>query len=380
MKKLISFSFLLGVFTLCIFSCVDKEPNFILSPEVLELPATEFDYENIQLPNNIFGGFTDIIDTRNLERFGNFGHINDNPNITNEGATLGRVLFYDKHLSLNNSVSCASCHDQSRAFADPVALSEGFEGRKTTRNSMAIINPGLNNSLFWDSRASSVRSMSLEPVKNHIEMGMESMSVLKNKLAQLDYYPALFEKAYRNGQITEENISDAISQFLVSMVSFNSKFDSGIDNDFSNFTESERLGMQLFNSNCSGCHSNESFGAADSFGGDYQQSSGTANIGLDINYKDQGRGNGKFKIPALRNIALTGPYMHDGRFNTLEEVVEHYNSGVQNHPNLDSKLKSGNGPRKFNLNANEKQALVAFLETLTDENYITEVKYSNPFK
>lgn len=381
MKKLLSFTLILAIFSIGIFSCVDKDPNFHLNPEALILPENAFDYESIDIPNTILNGSAiNIISTNNIEQFSSFGRINDNPAVTNDGATLGRVLFYDKHLSLNNSVSCGSCHNQARAFADPLALSVGFEGRKTTRNSMAIINPGLNNSLFWDSRSRSVRSMSLEPVKNHIEMGMESMAVLKNKLAQLEYYPELFEKAYGSPVINEENISDAISQFLVSMITFDSKFDQGIDNNFENFTTIERQGMHLFQQHCSGCHGNESFGAADSFGGDYQQSEGTANIGLDLNYTDKGRGDGKFKIPALRNVVLTSPYMHDGRFNSLDEVIEHYNSGVQNHPKLDSKLKNGNSPKRLNLDPFQKQALIAFLNTLTDESYVTDEKYSNPFK
>ena len=379
MKNFLSFTLFIALFTLCMFSCVDKSPNFELNPEVLVLPDSPLDYESMDFPNSIINGTLNV-NTSNLEQFSSFGRINDNPIVTNNGATLGRVLFYDKHLSLNNSVSCGSCHHQSRAFADPIALSKGFEGRETTRNSMAIINPGLNNSLFWDSRASSVRNMSLEPVKNHIEMGLESMEVLKNKLNELEYYPALFEKAYGTNVINEERISDAISQFLVSMVTFDSKFDQGIEQEFENFSSLEQLGMQLFTSNCSGCHGNDSFGAADSFGGDYQQSEGTANIGLDLHYTDNGRGNGKFKIPALRNIALTSPYMHDGRFNSLEEVIEHYNSGVQNHPDLDDKLKNGNNPIRMNLSDLQKQALIAFLNTLTDESYITNEKFSNPFQ
>ena len=377
MKKLNSLIPFALLFTILISSCIDSEPKFEIPERNLELPEQVMNYEDIQIP-------TVFVNSDNMANiFNRRGAINDNPEITNHGATLGRVLFYDQSLSLNNSVSCASCHNQRFAFADGKDVSEGFEGRKTTRNSMSIVNPGLKNNLFWDSRAHSVRAMSLEPVQNHIEMGMEDMDVLTQKLKQIDYYPELFNKAYGSTEISEEKISDAMSQFLVSMLSFDTKFDKGLENGFIEFSQLEKIGKEIFFSSetqCSGCHTGVNLGAADAFGGAYQQSQGTANIGLDLNPTDQGRGNGKFKIPSLRNVGISAPYMHDGRFNSLEQVVEHYNSGIQNHPSLDSKFIEGNSVKRLNLTDTEKAGLVAFLHTLTDHSFTVDPKYSNPFK
>jgi cytochrome c peroxidase len=310
-----------------------------------------------------------------------------NPLITDDGATLGRVLFYDTRLSINNSISCASCHHQSAAFADPVQFSKGFGGKITPRNSMAIVNSALNSNLFWDSRAKSVSHLALQPVQNHIEMGMESMEVLEKKLAATSFYPGLFAKAYKTQDIKAEKIAEALAQFVCSIASKDSKFDQGMSTKFANFNALEKMGMEIFNgekAKCGSCHSGANFAAADDpmMGGEYSapEVAGTAVIGLELQAKDKGKDNGSFRIPSLRNIALTGPYMHDGRFKTLDEVIEHYNSGIQNHPQLDKKLRSGNGgPLRMNLNALEKKALVAFLHTLSDEKMTVDERFSNPF-
>ncbi len=346
---------------------------------------------------------------------------NDNQvalNIDDHVATLGRVLFYDTRLSLNNTISCGSCHLQQSAFADPNPISVGFKGKTTSRNSMSIVNPVMNNNMFWDSRLPSVRDLVLEPVRNHIEMGMEEMDKLEQKLADVDFYQPLFEEAFGDQRVTEERIGQALTQFLNSMVSFDSKFDQGKHNNFSNLSPKETLGKDLFFSNktkCSSCHAGANFSAPDGrftaeminspninglssdlsfdpnpeiidefgfmgseYGGEVK---GTANIGLDVVYEDNGKEDGQFKIPSLRNIELTGPYMHDGRFASLEEVVEHYNSGIQDHHNLDKKFKGDDGlPQRLGLNDTEKDALVAFLKTLTDVSFVTDEKFSDPFK
>jgi cytochrome c peroxidase len=317
---------------------------------------------------------------------GGFGINHQNPEVTNAGATLGRVLFYDPQLSLNNAVACASCHKQEIAFSDDAAGSKGFGGKVTPRNSMSIVNPALNNNLFWDSRSSSVADLVSKPIQNHIEMGMENMSDLVNKLQKVDYYPDLFLQAFGNSQITEPAITNALAQFVCSMSSADSKFDHGQTNNFANYSSLEKLGQQLFFStktNCSQCHAGANFAAPDFPGGGYSQPTvkGTANVGLDLVYTDQGKSDGQFRIPSLRNIALTAPYMHDGRFNSLMEVVEHYNSGIKLHNKLDVKLKDANGhPQRLNLDEIEKRALVAFLGTLTDEVLTKDEKFSNPFK
>ncbi len=398
---------LLTSFAICLMvimaSCLkQEEPVEALQ---LNLPEQAYDYAGVQLPphfqndflssaSNVFvnnGGI--VVDFPNNGDF--FSGI-PNPTITNDGATLGRVLFYDTKLSINNAVSCASCHKQQFAFADPTAGSIGFEGKVTPRNSMAIINVALNRNLFWDSRVHSAKELTLKPVQNHIEMGMEDLQVLVSKLSKTSYYPELFRKAFGTSTITEDRISDAMAQFLCSMVSVDSRFDAQFSsNQPTTFNELEHLGQSLFFSErtkCAKCHSGNNFAADDRPGGEYgdigfdfgggndNSPKGTANNGLDLVTTDKGLRDGQFRIPSLRNVALTGPYMHDGRLETLEDVIEFYNSGVKLHTNLDKKLIGPDGePLRLNLSSLEKKAMVAFLETLTDQTLVTDVKYSNPF-
>jgi cytochrome c peroxidase len=322
---------------------------------------------------------------------------------------LGRVLFYDKKLSLNNQVACASCHHQENAFADPVRFSKGFDGLTTTRNASTITNPSLEKEFFWDLRAASLENLALQPVRNHIEMGIEDMDKLAIKLNKIAYYPELFEKAFGSNEINGDKISKAMAQFLRSMVTYRSKFDEAKKVNFSTFTADEKRGMTLFTEklHCGNCHGGDNFNTA-------LQGELAFNIGLDVQYKDNGMGvrsgnakeNGVFKVPSLRNVGITGPYMHDGRFQTLEEVVDHYDQLMQPHENLFASLRTftweGNGggqfsggstgwgggggsvntlqrPNSLALKPEDKRALVAFLKTLTDEKLIKDVKYSNPF-
>lgn len=318
--------------------------------------------------------------------------------VTNEGATLGRVLFYDKKLSINNTISCGSCHKQAFGFADNKALSNGFELRQTTRNSMALINPSLSSAYFWDLRSNKLEEQVLMPVENHIEMGLDNFEYLEKKLASINYYPPLFADAFGSSEITEEKIADALAQFLRSMASFETRFDKNVDIEFANFSPSEKRGEAIFTGKgkCSSCH----------FLGTFQYTN-VGNIGLDMVYADKGiagenagpSAEGYFKIPTLRNITLTAPYMHDGRFATLEEVIEHYNSGIKPHPGLswelrefdeddftffidDSDVIFAEGPVepiRLGLTAQDKKDLIAFLHTLTDEQFIRDPKFSNPF-
>jgi len=305
-------------------------------------------------------------------------------NFSNAGAQLGRVLFYDKRMSLNNTVSCGSCHHQALAFSDRMMVSTGFGGKTTKRNSMSMNNPVTFNNLFWDSRAKSTMDLSLRPVFDHIEMGMESDEMLEKKLALESYYGPLFKEAFGTEEVTRKRIAMAITHFLSSMISMNSKHDNVMAGKVG-FTPMEKMGRDIFFSsraNCSKCHSGDNFSAPDEPGGSYGAPTvaGTANVGLDKNYADNGKGNGKFRIPSLRNVELTGPYMHDGRFATLEAVVDHYSKGIQAHPHLDANLKMLNGqPMRMNFSAEEKDALVAFLRTLTDYTFVTDQKYSDPF-
>lgn len=311
---------------------------------------------------------------------------------------LGRVLFYDKQLSVNNGVSCGSCHKQALAFSDNHQFSTGFENRVTTRNTQPIQNLGLGISdefapngqaLFWDGRQRFLNDMVLEPVGNHIEMGMRSNTDLLDKLSSSPMYAQLFQSAYGDSELTLERISEALAGFVGSMISHNSKFEQGFFSGGglgSTLNGLERLGLDLFvqKYDCMTCHDVISTqGYSETFGEEL------VNIGLDADYADNGAGalngitsqNGKFKIPNLRNVALTAPYMHDGRFASLEEVIDHYSTSVAAHPNLDDRLKDPNTgmPLVLNITSNEKTALIAFLHSLTDQTFISDPKFSDPF-
>lgn len=307
----------------------------------------------------------------------------ENP-ITNDGATLGRVLFYDKNLSLNRTVSCGSCHQQSKGFSDSNVKSTGFLGGLTDRHSMSLTDAKYyqNGRFFWDERAATLEEQVLQPIQNATEMGL-TLSQITERVSEQPYYNQLFINAFGDNTITTDRISKALAQFVRSIESYQSKYDVGRAQvnrpnlDFPNFTTEENLGKQLFfapppngGGGCAGCHSSEAFAGI-----------GAQNNGLDLNTSaDQGAGGGRFKTPSIRNIEMTAPYMHDGRFGTLEQVVEHYNSGVQAHPNLANRLRSPNGnPIQLNFTVTQKAALVAFLKTLTDNTLATEVRWSNPF-
>lgn len=404
--KLILFAF----FAAGITSCTDDVTE--ITDQGVPVLDESFEYQNPQLPvglaaasnfinfdpelggpilidNGTVGG---VFVNGNTILPGSFSDINRFVKITNEGAKLGRVLFYDKKLSLNNTIACASCHHQDKAFADGLAVSPGFEGRQTARNSMAILNPITQNNLFWDSRSQSIHDLSLRPVQNHIEMGMEDVEFLSKKLSESSYYTPLFKEAFGDSQVTPDRISEALSQFIASITTSQSKFDKLARGEGVAFTELEKMGMNLFFSakaKCSTCHAGGNFSAPDGIFDPYggggsaggEDLRGTANIGLDLIPADAGLGQGKFKIPSLRNITLTGPYMHDGRFKTLEEVLDHYTNGIKATASLDPKFKDEAGRVKpLSLSPLEKKAIVAFLGTLQDDSFTKDPKFSTPFK
>lgn len=316
---------------------------------------------------------------------------------------LGRVLFYDKSLSKDGKVSCASCHKQELAFSDDKKVSTGVFDRAGSRNSIAL-GSVLNFSayygtdlfgsagipFFWDNRAETASAQNLASMTNPDEMDMthaEIVDAVQNK----PYYKPLFKMAFDSETITSTRVSEAIAEFVNALGSYNSKFDQEAEkaigyntfsnaefNNFSGFTAQENLGKTLYLNNCASCHSNTQG----------RPPKMKANNGLDLATTDAGVGGitgqsadqAMFKVPLMRNIALTAPYMHDGRFATLEEVVEHYSTGIKAHPNLSPELRSGNSPKRMNFSDSEKQALVAFLKTMTDETLLTDTKFSNPFK
>jgi cytochrome c peroxidase len=306
--------------------------------------------------------------------------------ITDAGATLGRVLFYDQRLSINNTTSCASCHQQARGFSDPRALSVGFAGGQTARHSMGLSNARFyeNGRFFWDERAATLEDQVLQPIQNDVEMGM-TLPRLTAKLAATDFYPGLFQAAFGSTEVNSDRISKALAQFVRSLTSYQSKYDTalaaGPGSVNTVFTPLERQGLQLFGgplagpgpggAGCARCHEATA-----------QIASQPRNNGLNAtNAVDAGAGGGRFKVPSLRNIAVRGTFMHDGRFSSLAQVVEFYNSGVQANPNLDRAMRDRNGnPQRLNLTQAEKAALVAFMATLTDQIFLTDPKFGDPFQ
>lgn len=352
----------------------------------------------------------------------------DNP-ITDHGATLGRVLFYDKTLSKNGTVSCASCHQQELAFTDDAPLSVGFNGRKADRNSMSLVNSRFyrRGKFFWDERAETLEQQVLMPIENPIEMG-HTLDLLVDQLADDPIYQPLFISAFGDATITTDRIAKALAQFVRSIISFNSRYDQGrdqvksVNEPFANFTEQENEGKRLFfgEARCATCHvdTGQPDDQSDRFDLDFSDNRQTAFFfmnrpvvnGIDTEPYEAsattiGVGNGdlvstpgikfdadvgvgsisgmqhdigRFKAPSLRCVDVTGPYMHDGRFRTIEAVVEHYNWSIRPHMNLDPRLQKLDNSG-IALPQAKIDALVAFLKTLTDQSLLTDPKYSDPF-
>ncbi len=402
-------NFLLAMLmVLVFFSCSTKnEDEYVPVDEnplsELNLPETYFNYTDLNLPTHYTNNqFPDQFPFQKAAT--TFDNTPANNPVTNEGATLGRVLFYDKKLSANGTVACASCHKAEHGFSDPDVLSKGFNGGLTRRHSMGIVNARFyaSGKFFWDERAATLEDQVLMPFQDEVEMGL-TLQELEGIVSSQTYYPTLFEDAFGDETVTSDRVSKALAQFIRSLVSTTSKYDyarnevSSPTEDFPNFTAQENLGKDLFylprvltngnNANCAACHVSEAF-----VGPIPNRGNGTSNAtnnGLDaMSTTDFGvnettgmpNDTGKFKVPSLKNIAIRPPYMHDGRFATLEEVIEHYSSGIQNHPNLAPPFVNDNGiVGQFNFTQTEKDALIAFLKTLTDEEMLNNEKFSNPF-
>ncbi|MEQ6122877.1 cytochrome c peroxidase [Pseudotenacibaculum sp. MALMAid0570] len=329
---------------------------------------------------------------------------NTNP-IDDKIATLGRVLFYDKNLSDNNTIACASCHQQAFAFGDPDVTSTGLDGGQTGRHSMRLINSRFADEVqfFWDERAATLEDQVTQPIQDHVEMGFSGtngdpdINDLITKLSAIDYYQTLFEFAFGDATITEERMQLALGQFVRSIQSFDSKFDVGLvqaggnlNANFPNFTAQENEGKQLFlapppggpggggnGAGCAGCHRPPEFDIdPNSLNNGLITVAGSSAIDLT-----------NTRSPSLRDLvnpdnSLNGPLMHDGSLSTLLDVVNHYNS-IPNNPantNLDNRLsRPGGQTQQLNLTEDEKNALVAFLGTLTGTDVYTNEIWSDPF-
>lgn len=318
-------------------------------------------------------------------------------NITSDkGATLGRVLFNDVRLSFNDTKSCASCHLQSNGFVDQPQFSTGFAGGLTTAHAMRLGNVAFyqGNSMFWNKRATSIENQATDPIQNATEMGFDAthggLSALISKMQNLSYYPELFTWVYGDSAITEARIQNALAQFERSMISANSKWDRAYAVVFANngsvntpqnfgrtlaganipasdrFTASEDNGRDLFmrapnngGKGCAGCHQPPTFSLDPN----------SRSNGLDVNETVI------FKSPSLKNVALSGRFMHDGRFSTLDQVLAHYASGIKAGPARDNRLPVGG----IAMTVQEQADIVAFLQTLTDTTLNTDTRFGNPF-
>ena len=378
--------------TSCVKNQLADDSAFQLSAPNLVTSKAYLDEEfNTKLANTSFAQ-TNLFKGNNFDPNCNFcgsgpdvffpGQNNELSQLTEQGVALGRALFYDPRLSVNNRVSCGSCHVQSKGFAEDRTTSVGVVGVKTDRNAMGLSNLAFDHGYFWRNDHRALQEQILGPVQTHIEMGINDLSLLESKLAATSYYPALFEAAFGDPAITTERISHAMTQFIARIISDQSTMDQKIVlNGEQGLTPLENHGMMVFTNNCSTCHA-VNFGTAvssSSYDSERPTDARVSNIGLDKADRFAAHAGG-FKIPGLRNIALTAPYMHDGRFKTLEEVVEHYSSGIQDNPNLDRRLRTSAGaPMRMHLTPYDKAALVTFLKALTDTSVTTDARFSNPF-
>jgi len=308
--------------------------------------------------------------------------------LTVAGVQLGRMLFYEKILSKDGSQSCADCHQQKDGFSDMRQFSIGVEGLPGKRQAMPVMNLAWHlNGLFWDGRAPHVRDQSLKPIQDLLEMN-ETLPNVVAKLSADKRYTDQFIRAFGDATVTPDRMSLAMEQFMFSMVSNNAKWDK-FKRGETTLTESEERGRVLFftefdpfgsesGAECFHCH------AGFNFTNDEFMNNG---LDADADQKDEGRrkvtsdplDQAKFKVPSLRNIALTGPYMHDGRFTTLEEVIDHYNTGVKSSATVDELMQYNLQPGGLQLTVQDKADLVAFLKTLTDETFLTNAAYKSPF-
>jgi len=292
--------------------------------------------------------------------------------VTKDGFELGRKLFYDPVLSANNTISCGACHIQTSAFTHHGhSVSHGIFDRLGTRNSPPIMNLAWSTSFMWDGGIFDLDLQPIAPITNHVEMD-DSVSNVINRLRNSTVYPALFKKAFGTDEINSTKFLKALSQFMVMCVSCNAKYDSVMRNQ-ATFTVDEQAGYTLFKQKCNSCHAEPLF-TDHSF----------RNNGLSISMvNDPGRylvtlndaDKYKFKVPSLRNLNYTPPYMHDGRFFTVEAVLEHYTSEVQSTPNLDPLLQQNTNPG-IAMTADEKVKIMAFLKTLNDKVFLTDKRFS----
>ena len=317
----------------------------------------------------------------------------DNP-LTNEGVALGRMLFYETKLSSNDTMSCGSCHQQNKAFTDGLAKAVGVDGIANPRGTMSLANVMWSNTLTWDGAFSTLEAQAHKPIENPIEMH-QLLNTGVTKLQNTTTYPPLFQAAFGTKTITGDLVLKALTQFERTLISGNTRYDR-YTRTYQGLSADELAGLRLYSTHvsprivrgaeCFHCHTLPL--ASSNFAAEF------FNNGLDLTFADLGRGgvtkqsfdDGKFVAPTLRNITLTAPDMHDGRFTTLEQVLDHYSDHVQMaSPNIDLMLVQGINdpifnPGRMGLTATEKRQVIAFLKTLTDSTFIADKRFSDPFK
>jgi cytochrome c peroxidase len=298
----------------------------------------------------------------------------ENNPVTKNGFELGRKLFYETLLSADNTISCGSCHIQTAAFTHHGhTVSHGILDRLGTRNAPPVMNMAWNTSFMWDGGIVDMDLLSVAPITNHLEMD-ETMPNVLNKLRNSSTYPALFKKAYGSEEITTAGFLKAISQFMAMCVSSKSKYDSVMRNEPGvAFTAAELAGKALVTTKCGGCH-NEPLFTDHSFRNNGLIPSAVNDEGRFMITNDLAD-RYKFKVPSLRNLAYTAPFMHDGRFLTLDAVLDHYSNGVQPMSTLDPLLKQQNSTGIL-LTAQERSNILAFLQTLNDRSFLFDKRFS----
>lgn len=380
------------------------DPSRAVFQPLLESPTAPpepFNYANVQLPDHYLNnGFPPQV-TFQTAAVEHDSTPLDNPT-TDAGAALGRVLFYDRKLSASGNTACASCHRQKFGFDDPTRFSVGHAGGTTRRAAMTLTNAVFNTRgrYFWDERAATLEDQVLMPFQDAVEMGL-TLNQLVDIVAAQPYYTQLFIDAFGDAAVTSDRISKALAQFVRSLVSFNAKYDHGRAQvnsplfPFPNFTDAENRGKDIFNLpgangiNCGGCHATEAFvnvipnfpvPAFITHGiNNGLDATSTTDLGIEES-SGLAFDRGKFRIPSLRNVGVSAPHTHDGRFANLGEVVDFYSTGIQNHPNITDALQDGQGGvRHFNFTEDQKSDLIAFLHTLTDYQFLEDDKFSDPF-
>lgn len=299
--------------------------------------------------------------------------VSKNP-VTKEGFELGKALFYDGQLSRDGSISCGSCHLQASAFTDAKSVSRGIDNRLGSRNAPAIQNMAWTKIFFWDGGVHDLDLFPIAPIQNELEMDETTANVVK-KLNQSTTYKNQFKKVFGSDVITSTNLFKALSQFQVALVSANSRYDKYVRGETGGIlSNDEKEGLAIFKQKCASCHEGELF-TDQSFRNngltivsDNEMETGRYRVNLheDDMYK--------FRVPSLRNLSYTAPYMHDGRLKNLSDVLDHYANQVKNTPNLDPILKQGS-KLGIELSADEKTKIIAFLQTLNDETFITDKRF-----